>query len=81
MKTLRIALGSFLLGAALSLAPIAAYAACDPYIWLQDGPDCHYYHMYALNGSNCDSEGCVCSYYRTSSVHYESGHCDQESGI
>ena len=80
MKTLRIALGSFLLGAALSIAPIAVYAECDSQMWLQDMPDCHYYHMYVLTGSNCDPEVCVCSYSQTSSIHYESGPCDDRWG-
>ena len=71
MKTLKRALGSFFVGAALALTTIAAYAACDQYIWVQDSPDCHEYHMYTLTGSNCGDDVCVCSYAQTRSVHRE----------
>lgn len=81
MKTLKIALGSFVVGALLSLAPIVAYASCDQYIWVQDSPDCHESHMYILmeNGESCNSEVCVCAYTQTSSVHRED-HCYDDSG-
>jgi hypothetical protein len=71
MKSLKIALGSFFVGAVLSLAPIVAYASCDQEIWVQDSPDCHMYHRYVLTGSNCGDDVCVCSYAQTSSVHRE----------
>ncbi len=73
MKTLKIALGSFLVGAVLSLAPIVAYAGCDQEIWVQDSPDCHMSHRYELmeGGQSCNSEVCVCAYRQTSSVHRE----------
>lgn len=75
MKTLKIAIGSFFVGAVLSLAPIVAYAACDTYIWVQDSADCHESHMYVLTGSNCGDDVCVCSYRQTSSIHREDS-CD-----
>lgn len=73
MKTLKIALGSFFVGAVLSLAPIVAYAACEQEIWVQDTPDCHEYHRYELmeGGESCSDYVCVCAYRQTSSVHRE----------
>jgi hypothetical protein len=71
MKTLKIALGSFFVGAVLSLAPIAVYAQCDSAIYVQDMSDCHYYSRYTLVGSNCGDGVCVCAYLRTRSVHRE----------
>jgi hypothetical protein len=77
MKTLKIALGSFFVGAVLSLAPIVAYATCDQYIWVHDTADCHESHMYALmeGGESCNSEVCVCAYEQTSSIHRDDS-CD-----
>lgn len=71
MKKLKVILGAFVVGAFLSLAPIAVYAACDSAIWLQDDSDCHMYHRYVLIGENCGPEVCVCAYIQTSSVHRE----------
>ena len=71
MKTLKMTLGSFFVGAIISLAPIVAYAACDSEVWIQDSPDCHMYHRYVLVGENCGPEVCVCAYIQTSSVHRE----------
>jgi hypothetical protein len=78
MKTLKIALGSFLLGAALSVAPIVAYAACEEEIWVQDTSDCQVYHRYTLVGSNCGGDVCVCAYIRDESAcpHIEEGPCN-----
>jgi hypothetical protein len=77
MKTLKIALGSFLLGAALSVAPIVAYAQCDQYIWVQDSADCHESHRYELVGSDCGGGVCVCAYLRSEGqcAHMEEGPC------
>jgi hypothetical protein len=64
------------------LLPVAAYAVCEEHIWVQDMSDCHYSHMYQLmeNGESCNNEVCVCAYYQTSSIHYESGPCDDRWG-
>jgi hypothetical protein len=78
MTALKVALGSFLMGAALSVAPIVAYAACDEEIWVQDDPsNCQIHHRYTLVGSNCDGDVCVCAYMRDedSCPHIESGPC------
>ncbi len=77
MKTLKLALASFFVGAVLSIAPIVAYAQCDSEIWFQDTSDCHVYHRYTLTGSSCNSEVCVCSYARDESAcpHIEEGPC------
>jgi hypothetical protein len=76
MKTFKLALGSFVVGAVLSIAPIGAYAACSEQIWVQDGSDCHIYNMYSLVGSNCGGDVCVCAYAQDGGCyHYESGPC------
>lgn len=77
MKTFKIVLASFFLGAVLSIAPIVAYAECEQYIWVQDDADCHVSHMYELVGSNCSGDVCVCAYIRKESecAHIESGPC------
>lgn len=76
MKTWKIALGSLVVGAVLSLVPIVAYASCAPEIWVQDDPDCHISHRYTLIGQNCSEEPCVCAYRKTSSTHIEDGPCE-----
>lgn len=76
MKTLRIALGSFLLGAALSFAPLVTYA-CASMIWVQDDGNCNSYHRYNLNGSSSNGHVEVCSYAPAGgSAHIESGNCE-----
>jgi hypothetical protein len=77
MKTIKLVLASFFLGAVLSIAPIVAYAACEEEIWVQDDPDCHVSHRYVLAGQNCGGDVCVCAYIRDDSqcAHIESGPC------
>lgn len=72
MKTLKIALASFFVGMLLSVAPIVTYA-CEAAIYVQDTPDCHYYHRYEFAGGSCNADGsvCSCAYLQTSSVHRE----------
>ena len=62
MKTLRIAVGSFLLGAA-PIAPIAAYAVCDNQIWVQDmaGVTTPMYQLME-NGESCNNGVVYCAY-------------------
>jgi hypothetical protein len=77
MKTLKIALGSFLVGAALSIAPIVTYA-CDAEIWVADTGDCHVYHRYVLVGTGGDEEVQICAYESAGgSPHIESGPCSE----
>jgi hypothetical protein len=73
MKTIKLVLASFFLGAVLSIGPIVAFAACEQEIWVQDSADCHESHRYVLmeNGESCNHEVCVCAYSQTSSVHRE----------
>ena len=77
MKTLKIVLASFFVGAVLSIAPLVAYAACEQEIWVQDDPDCHVSHRYELVGENCSGGVCVCAYIRAEGecAHIESGPC------
>jgi len=78
MKTLKIALCSFMFGAVLSIAPMVAYAQCEQDIWVQDEPsNCQVFHRYTLVGQNCGGGVCVCAYIRDedSCPHIESGPC------
>lgn len=78
MKTLKLMLASFFVGAVVSLAPIVAYAQCDSQIWVQDDPsNCQVSHRYELVGSNCSDGVCVCAYMRAEGecAHIESGPC------
>ncbi len=49
MKTLKLALISFAVGATLSTGSLAAYA-CASTIYVQDQSDCHFYSRYVLVG-------------------------------
>lgn len=55
MKTLKLGVISFFIGALLSVVPIAVYAACDNSI-VYEGTTCQ------LTGENCDASVCVCAY-------------------
>jgi hypothetical protein len=81
MKTLKIALGSFLVGAALSVVPMVAYASCDPNIWVQDPSDCHVYHRYELVGSNCGDGVCVCAYMDSGGCVHRESDCSEDGPV
>ena len=75
MKTLKLALLSFVAGVVLSVAPIVTYA-CAADIWVADTDDCHVYHRYVLVGSSSGGGVSVCAYEATGTTHIESGSCD-----
>lgn len=77
MRTLRMALLSFLFGVAISFATAVGYAACADMIWVQDAEDCHIYHRYNLVGESCEGGVCVCAYLPAagSSTHHQEGKC------
>jgi hypothetical protein len=75
MKTLKLGALSFIFGAAISVATVAAYA-CDDYIWVQDPNDCHMYHRYVLTGSESSGGVEVCSYADSFGSMHREDTCD-----
>jgi hypothetical protein len=76
MKTLKLALLSFVAGVVLSIAPIVTHA-CASTVWLQSSTNCNAYDRYTLVSSSSDGGVEVC-YYQASggSQHIEAGLCD-----
>ncbi len=55
MKSLKLGVISFFIGALLSIVPISVYAGCGK-TTEYEGTTCY------LTGENCDGGVCVCSY-------------------
>jgi len=76
MKTWKRAIVSFAVGLVVSLGAVAAYAACDNFIWVADNPnDCRYQRKYDLSISVTGGEVEICVYTPTNTVHFEDGPC------
>lgn len=60
MKAWKLILTSFVIGAGLSIMPIAAYA-CEDFLYIQDQPDCHLYTRWVLTFASSQDgvETCV----------------------
>ena len=78
MKALKMALLSFSIGIALSIIPIAVYAACDSSMSYRDAAECHIVHECSLVGEQCYDHVCICA-YNCGSVcgHWEEGPCPE----
>lgn len=75
MKTLKLALISFAVGATLSAGSFAAYA-CASEIYVQDQADCHFYTRYVLVGSSSNGEVEVCAYQDAGGSKHREDTCD-----
>jgi len=75
MKTLKLALISFAVGATLSTGSLAAYA-CASTIYVQDQSDCHFYSRYVLVGSSSNGEVEVCAYENSGGSLHREDTCD-----
>jgi hypothetical protein len=81
MRAWKLGLASFFVGIALSIAPIATYAACAQTVTYRDWQECHIEYTAHLDSQSCNSEGvCVCFYVNDNNCgHWVDGPCP-ESG-
>ncbi len=75
MKAWKLALTSFVIALALSVASVAAYA-CAAVIYVQDASDCHMYHRYVLVGSSSGGGVEICSYEDAGGCLHREDTCD-----
>ena len=84
MKKWKLGLMSFCIGVALSVAPIAVYAACDATTTYRDSQQCHIEYSAHLVDSGCNSDGSVCWCYDVNDNncgHWIDGPCPEDGPI